>query len=59
MTRERLLQGDPGRMNPDAPLEEQVDLLPYDPKWEFPRNRLVLGIINNYMCVKQRFTMNN
>ena len=44
MTRERLLQGDPGRMNPDAPLEDQVALIPYDPKWEFPRNRLVLGI---------------
>ena len=35
-------------MNPDAPLEEQVAILPYDPKWEFPRNQLVLGIITNY-----------
>ncbi len=47
MTRERLLQGDPGRMNPDVPLGDQVALIPYDPKWEFPRNRLVLGIIIN------------
>lgn len=45
MTRKRLLEGDPDKMNSDLPLEEQVDLLPYDPKWEFPRNRLVLGSI--------------
>ena len=30
-------------MNPDAPIEDQLDLLPYDPKYEFPVNHLVFG----------------
>lgn len=38
-----LQSGDLERINPEIPLEEQVDLLPYDSKWEFPRDRLVLG----------------
>ncbi|RWS16679.1 Vascular endothelial growth factor receptor 3-like protein [Dinothrombium tinctorium] len=29
--------------NPDMPLDEQIELLPYDPSWEFPRERLKLG----------------
>ncbi|KAK8763362.1 hypothetical protein V5799_034024 [Amblyomma americanum] len=29
--------------NPDLPLCEQVELLPYDQRWEFPRDRLKLG----------------
>lgn len=33
-------------MNPNEPLDEQIDLLPYDKRWEFPRNRLTLGIIH-------------
>lgn len=44
MRLEGLLQGDPSRLNRDLPLEEQADLLPYDKRWEFPRNRLRLGI---------------
>jgi len=45
LTRERLLgSGDPGRINPDISLDEQIDLLPYDPKWEFPQERLIFGI---------------
>ena len=45
ITRERLLgSGDPGRINPDVSLDEQIDLLPYNPKWEFPRDGLILGI---------------
>lgn len=43
MRLEGLLQGDPSRLNRDLPLEEQADLLPYDKRWEFPRNRLRLG----------------
>jgi len=44
LTRERLLlSGDSERINPDIPLEEQVDHLPYDPKWEFPPEKLILG----------------
>ena len=29
--------------NPDLPLDEQVDLLPYDTRWEIPREKLKLG----------------
>jgi len=45
IARERLLcsAGDPDRINPEISVEEQVDLLPYDLKWEFPRNRIILG----------------
>ncbi len=37
-------------MNPNEPLDEQTDLLSYDKRWEFPRNRLRLGI---YFEVKE------
>lgn len=30
-------------MNPDLPVDEQAELLPYDKKWEFPREKLRLG----------------
>jgi FMS-like tyrosine kinase 1 len=36
-------QGQPELFNPDMPLDEQVELLPYDKRWEFPRERLKLG----------------
>ncbi|XP_054166017.1 vascular endothelial growth factor receptor 1-like [Oppia nitens] len=29
--------------NPDLPLDEQIELLPYDPRYEFPKERLKLG----------------
>lgn len=29
--------------NPDLGIEEQAELLPYDKKWEFPREKLKLG----------------
>lgn len=32
-------------MNPDDPPEDQIRFLPYDPIWEFPRNRLTLGTV--------------
>lgn len=30
-------------INPDLPLDEQTDALPYDRKWEFPVRDLTLG----------------
>ncbi len=43
----KLLEGDEERINPNLPLEDQVDLLPYDNKYEFPSSNLVLGEILN------------
>ena len=40
-------KGYPESINPDLPLDEQSELLPYDKIWEFPRERLKLGIKNN------------
>ena len=36
-------KGNPESINPDLPVDEQTELLPYDKKWEFPRERLKLG----------------
>ncbi|XP_077559464.1 vascular endothelial growth factor receptor 1-like [Haemaphysalis longicornis] len=36
-------KGQAEMFNPDLPLCEQVELLPYDNRWEFPENRLKLG----------------
>lgn len=36
-------KGQVDMFNPDLPLCEQVELLPYDQRWEFPRDRLKLG----------------
>ena len=36
--------GDVEKWNPDLGIEEQAELLPYDKRWEFPRNKLKLGI---------------
>jgi FMS-like tyrosine kinase 1 len=30
-------------INPELPVDEQADLLPYDQSWEFPREKLILG----------------
>eukprot|EP00094_Tigriopus_californicus_P013068 TCALIF_12637-PA protein Name:"Similar to kdrl Vascular endothelial growth factor receptor kdr-like (Danio rerio)" AED:0.19 eAED:0.19 QI:50/0.85/1/1/0.42/0.5/8/39/535 len=35
--------GDPKSINPELPIEEQTDLLPYDDDIEFPKDRLKLG----------------
>lgn len=40
---ESLLTGNPERFNRELPLEDQSELLPYDSRWEFPRDRLKLG----------------
>lgn len=38
-------------LNPDLTVDDQAELLPYDKKWEFPRERLKLGkrtaVLNN------------
>lgn len=44
-TRLKLLEGNLERINPDISIEDQMDFLPYDPKYEFPVNHLVFGII--------------
>lgn len=36
-------EGNPDSINPDLALDEQADLLPYDKKYEFPREKLKLG----------------
>lgn len=36
-------QGQVEMFNPDMPLDEQIELLPYDHRWEFPKERLKLG----------------
>jgi FMS-like tyrosine kinase 1 len=30
-------------INPELPVDDQAELLPYDRKWEFPRDKLQLG----------------
>lgn len=32
-------------INPDIPLDEQTDALPYDVGWEFPVNNLKIGML--------------
>jgi hypothetical protein len=39
----RLLNGNAKQINNQTPIEEQEEYLPYDRRWEFPRNRLQLG----------------
>ncbi|KAK4010278.1 hypothetical protein OUZ56_019424 [Daphnia magna] len=40
----KLLEGNAQEINNQLPMDEQTELLPYDKRWEFPRNRLTLGI---------------
>lgn len=35
--------GNPDSINPELAVDEQADLLPYDKKYEFPRDKLKLG----------------
>ncbi|XP_046457985.1 vascular endothelial growth factor receptor 1-like [Daphnia pulex] len=39
-----LLNGNPREINDQLNLDEQVEILPYDKRWEFPRSRLKLGV---------------
>ena len=36
-------EGDPNSFNPNLRLEEQAELLPYNRKFEFPREKLIFG----------------
>ena len=36
----KLLEGDPEAIDPDRPLDEQTQHLPYDNQWEFSRDQL-------------------
>ncbi|XP_076382488.1 vascular endothelial growth factor receptor 1 isoform X2 [Megalopta genalis] len=36
-------EGAVGSLNPDLTVDDQADLLPYDKKWEFPKEKLKLG----------------
>ncbi|XP_046459939.1 mast/stem cell growth factor receptor Kit-like isoform X2 [Daphnia pulex] len=40
----RSLSGNANQINNQTPIEDQVEFLPYDRRWEFPRHRLKLGI---------------
>lgn len=37
-------KGAPENINPELPVDEQADLLPYDQTWEFPTEKLVIGM---------------
>ncbi|XP_046459913.1 mast/stem cell growth factor receptor Kit-like isoform X2 [Daphnia pulex] len=39
----KLLNGNANQINDQSPIEDQVEFLPYDRRWEFPRSRLKLG----------------
>lgn len=36
-------RGNPDSINPELAVDEQADLLPYDKKYEFPREKIKLG----------------
>ncbi|GLH01086.1 Tyrosine-protein kinase receptor torso, partial [Gryllus bimaculatus] len=38
-----LVAGEPGSLDPTLPADEQAELLPYEARWEFPREDLILG----------------
>ena len=38
-----LLKGKPKAFDPTIPLDQQSEFLPYEKRWEFPKNRLRLG----------------
>ncbi|KAK4010358.1 hypothetical protein OUZ56_019504 [Daphnia magna] len=40
----RFLEGNLSGIDPLLPMEDQIEMLPYDQRWEFPRYRLKLGI---------------
>ena len=40
---EQYLMQPKGDYNPDLPIDEQTTCISYDPKWEFPKDRLRLG----------------
>ncbi|KAJ8894999.1 hypothetical protein PR048_000308 [Dryococelus australis] len=44
----RFKEGAMENFNPDLPIDEQAELLPYDKKWEFPRDRLKMGRFQHF-----------
>ncbi|EFX73007.1 hypothetical protein DAPPUDRAFT_253800 [Daphnia pulex] len=40
----KLLRGNPDGIDDQIPMDYQIEYLPYDRRWEFPRNRLKLGV---------------
>lgn len=40
---DKFIQGAVDSLNPDLGVDDQAELLPYDKKWEFPREKLKLG----------------
>ena len=39
------------QINPDLPIDEQAELLPYaHDEWEFPKDRLILGQYGGRAC---------
>lgn len=43
----------------NLPLDEQVDLLPYDEQWEFPREKLKLGKIRIFLIIHRHIIMSS
>ena len=37
-------RGDPNSINPELGIEKQAELLPYDVQFEFPKEKLVIGL---------------
>ena len=37
------LLGSKCMFNPNLPIDEQTESIPYDPRWEFPQNNLHFG----------------
>lgn len=46
MVAEELMKGKTNEINEDIPKEYQIEYLPYDRQWEFPRHRLKLGSLH-------------
>ena len=42
---EYFVNGDPGSLNPELGLDQQIDLLPYDKKFEVPRQSIIMGMV--------------
>jgi hypothetical protein len=50
----KLLKGSVKNINPELSIEEQIEMLPYDKRWEFPRNRLKLGLFLIRITLKHK-----
>ena len=50
----KLLKGSVKNINPELSIEEQIEMLPNDKRWEFPRNRLKLGLFLIRITLKHK-----